>query len=110
MLLLGELPHHHCQGLVRREFLRVGGTMLGGLTLDRLLQAEDQAPGAGTPAPSSRAPAQACILIYLAGGPSQHETFDPKPAAPLRVRGPWGAIPNGFQASPLGKCSPSWRP
>lgn len=106
MLLLGELPHHHCQGLVRREFLRVGGTMLGGLTLDRLLQAEDQAPGAGTPAPSSPAPAQACILIYLAGGPSQHETFDPKPAAPLRVRGPWGAIPTRIPGVAFGEMLP----
>jgi len=92
MLLLGDLLHRHCQGFARREFLRVGGTMLGGLTLDRLLRAEEQELSPGTPVAPTRAPAQACILIYLAGGPSQHETFDPKPGAPLRVRGPWGAI------------------
>ena len=91
MLSLGNLPHRHCQGFTRREFLRVGGTLLGGLSLDHLLRAEEQTVVTNGP-PTAHAPAQSLILIYLAGGPSQHETFDPKPTAPLRVRGPWGAI------------------
>ena len=105
MLLLGHLPHQHCQGFTRREFLRVGGTLLGGLSLDRLLRAEEQTTVTTGPS-AANSPAQSLILIYLAGGPSQHETFDPKPAAPLRVRGPWGAISTRVPGIAFGEMLP----
>jgi hypothetical protein len=105
MLSLGNLPHRHCQGFTRREFLRVGGTLLGGLSLDRLLRAEEQTVVTNGP-PTAHAPAQSLILIYLAGGPSQHETFDPKPTAPLRVRGPWGAISTRLPGVAFGEMLP----
>ncbi len=41
------------------------------------------------PPPASRN----CILVWMTGGPSQLETFDPKPDAPRDIRGPFGAIP-----------------
>jgi hypothetical protein len=110
MLLLGDLPHHHCQGLTRREFLSVGGTLLGGLTLERLLRADERIAKERTLGSHGRAagnvPAQSLILIYLAGGPSQHETFDPKPAAPLRVRGPWGATSTRIPGVAFGEMLP----
>ncbi|MCA9201099.1 MAG: DUF1501 domain-containing protein, partial [Planctomycetales bacterium] len=38
------------------------------------------------------APAKSCILIWLDGGPSHLDLFDPKPQAPVEVRGPFGSI------------------
>ena len=63
--------------LTRRHCLKLGLLGLGGIPLGTLLQA--RAPGA---APAS-VRAKSCILLWLDGGPSHLETFDPKPAAPL---------------------------
>lgn len=75
-----------CSGLNRREWLRVGGIGLGGLTLVDLLRrpARAAAPEGGK--------AKSVILFGLTGGPPQHETWDPKPDAPAEIRGPLGTI------------------
>jgi hypothetical protein len=65
--------------LSRREFLRVGGLSALGLTLPALLGAEARGSDYGGARPSARA--RSCILLFLSGGPSQFETFDPKPEA-----------------------------
>src|SRR5260370_42170097 len=74
-----------CDGLSRREFLRVGGLAAAGLTLPGLLRAR-----ASAAAPKARA--KSCIQLYMWGGPSQLETFDLKPAAPDGVRGEFKPI------------------
>ncbi len=67
-----------CQGPNRRDFLRVGALGLGGLTLADMLVA--QASAASAPgAPSFVRGEKSIIFLYLAGGPSQYETWDPKP-------------------------------
>jgi len=71
-----------CDGLRRREFLRVGGLTALGLSWPALLQAE----AAGVRRE------KACILLWLQGGPSQIDTFDPKPEAPSEIRGPFRPI------------------
>ncbi|AMV38629.1 DUF1501 domain-containing protein [Planctomyces sp. SH-PL62] len=72
-----------CRGVDRREFLRAGGVGLGALTLS----------GTGVRlAASEGTKDRAVILLMLVGGPSQLETFDPKPDAPEEVRGPFGSI------------------
>jgi hypothetical protein len=87
----------------RREILQVGGLGLLGLTLAdwfRAGEARASAPaasGAGTREPS-------CIFLFLSGGPSHLETFDPKPGAPIDIRGPYGVTPTnvpGVQISEL---------
>src|SRR5262245_28339133 len=75
-----------CDGFTRREFLRVGGLALAGLTLPGLLRGRAQAG----PAPSGRA--KSCIQLFMWGGPSQHETFDLKPNAPAGIRGEFRPI------------------
>lgn len=100
MISLGTIIGRDCQGMHRREFLRLGNAGFAGLTLDRLLRTADAGPAPGKPERS-------CIFIYLAGGPSQLETFDPKPAAPLNIRGPWGAIRTATPGTHFGEMLPS---
>ena len=78
----------HCDGLSRRGFLEIGALGLGGLTLADVLRARAAARQAGE---STRK--TSVIFIEMAGGPSQHETYDPKPEAPVEYRGLYGAIP-----------------
>ncbi len=68
----------------RREFLRLGALALGGLGLSDLLAAR---AAAGTPAADT-----SVILFWMWGGPSQFETYDPKPDAPAEIRGPFRPI------------------
>lgn len=72
--------------LNRREWLRVGGLSALGVTLSNVLDA--QARDSIVSKPGSFGRAKSCVILFLAGGPPQHETFDPKPNAPLEVRGP----------------------
>ena len=69
----------------RRDVLRAGALAALGLSLPRFL--ELRAAAAPTEAKAKR-----CVLIWLDGGPSHLETFDPKPDAPDEVRGPFGTI------------------
>lgn len=91
-----------CGGLTRREWLRVGGIGLGGLTLTDLLQRRAQAA-----APISEGgKAKSVILFGLVGGPPQHETWDPKPDAPAEIRGPLGTIPSRTPGLRVGELMP----
>ena len=79
------MPPLNCPGpLDRREFLRAGALALGGMQLGELLAAR-----AATAAPAR---ATSVILFWMWGGPSQFETWDPKPDAPREYRGPLGSI------------------
>ena len=75
-----------CDGTSRRDFLQVGLASLGGLTLPQMLKLRAEASG------PKKANDTRCILIWLDGGPSHYETFDPKPDAPDTVRGEFGTI------------------
>lgn len=76
----------NCAGMKRRSFLQAGFLGLAGLTAADLLRL--QAAQAATGAPKKKT---ACILIWLDGGPPQHETYDPKPDAPAEYRGAYTA-------------------
>ncbi len=80
------MPLSPCTGPIRRrEFLRLGTLALGGLGLDRLLAARVVA--------GRSEPDTSVILFWMWGGPSQFETYDPKPNAPDSIRGPFRPIP-----------------
>ncbi len=81
-----------CDGLTRREWLRIGGLGTLGLSLPNLLEARDLLPAGVLPTDKTFGKAKNVIFLYLLGGPPQHETFDPKPGAPLEVRGPFKPI------------------
>ena len=74
--------------LHRRSALQIGAGLFG-LNLPQLLQAAST-DGGTTSSGSKRE--MSCIFLFLAGGPSQFETFDPKPAAPAEIRGLWDAM------------------
>jgi hypothetical protein len=87
-----------CDGLTRRDLLQVGTVGFLGLGDWFRLQAGQPA------APAARrrfGQAKSCILLYLFGSPSQHDTFDPKPDAPVEVRGELKSIPTAMPGTRL---------
>src|SRR5262249_9661615 len=77
----------NCEGMSRRDCLRLGlGALLGGGLADALrLQARARS--------ETTQQARACILIWMDGGPTHYETFDPNPAAPVEPRVEFKPIP-----------------
>ncbi len=91
-----------CDGWSRREFLRVGGLSALGLNLVGMLPS-----GSPTKAhEASLGKAKACIVLFLLGGPPQHETWDPKPEAPEEVRGPFAPIATAIPGLHVGELMP----
>src|SRR3954467_8469441 len=81
-----------CDGLSRREFLRVGGAGLLGLSLGDILRLQ---AASATDAPANKTgwgQAKSVIMIFLQGGPSHIDIWDPKPDAPSNVRGEFKPI------------------
>ena len=79
-----------CDGVTRRNFVRAGGLTALGLGMPCIRQLQQAT--AASPLSSINAKAKSCILIWLDGGASHLDTFDPKPFAPSEVRGPFGSI------------------
>src|SRR5262245_9945348 len=86
MLQVGQQWQRSCHGLTRRAFLEVGASSILGLSmLDRLR-------AAGTSSPGFVLPQRSILLLWLWGGPSHLDSFDPKPGAPMEYRGPYSTI------------------
>ncbi len=84
------MPSHSatCAGPVsRRSFLEAGSLLIGGIGLSDLLRLRAAATERGIAQRET-----SVILVWLEGGPSQFETYDPKPKAPLEYRGEFSAI------------------
>lgn len=82
MLLIGQQTQRSCRGLTRRAFLEVGASSVLGLSL-----ADCRANSSGFVLPQ-----RSVILLWLWGGPSHLDSFDPKPGAALEFRGPYTPI------------------
>ena len=72
------------QGISRREILRIGVLGLGGITLPRLLRGTDGQRDIS------------CIFLFQGGGCCQQSSWDPKPEAPLEIRGSFKDIPTAI--------------
>lgn len=91
--LIGKPQPRFCDGISRRNFLRVGGLALGGMSLPQILQAESLAQVAqGQPAVTKKMSHKGVIMIFLAGGPPHQDMFDMKPHAPVDIRGEFRPI------------------
>jgi hypothetical protein len=85
LTIRGPRQRGFCDGVTRRDFLRIGALGLGGLTLPDLLRAEEQSGrGLGH---------KAVIMVFLAGGPPHQDMVDLKPDAPAEIRGEFKPIP-----------------
>lgn len=76
----------------RRKLLQLGALGGFGLTLPRLLQAEENAAAGGGTATAKSNRIKSCILLFYYGGPSHIDTYDMKPDAPANVRGEFAGI------------------
>jgi hypothetical protein len=103
--ILGN-PKRLCNGFSRRELLRVGGLGLCGLGLADFLRLSE-AQAAPKEQGRSFGKAKSCILLYLYGSPSQLETFDTKPGAPLEIRGELKSIRSNVPGMDVGELLPS---
>ena len=81
LTILGKSQRGFCDGLTRRNFLKIGGLAMGGLSLPQILEAE----AASGPQRSHKA----VIMIFLPGGPPHLDMWDMKPDAPSHIRGPF---------------------
>ncbi|MFO0929282.1 MAG: DUF1501 domain-containing protein [Gemmataceae bacterium] len=96
MLRILGSPRRLCDGLSRRDLLHVAATLP--------FARPAESPAAAQPASFGRA--KRCLLLCLWGSPSQIETFDPKPAAPVEVRGELGSIATALPGVRIGEILP----
>lgn len=86
-------------GMGRRDFLRIGGLGIGGLSLASLMAAQAAAGGAQQ---SKVLRGKSVVFLFMAGGPSQFETFDPKMDAPVEIRTTTGTIDTSVPGITIG--------
>lgn len=87
--LPGEIAKDLCDSHLkpgRRDFLRVGGAGMLGMTLNNILAAQSASAASGHAGRPGWGKAKSVIMVYLQGGPSHIDLFDPKPDAPDNVR------------------------
>ncbi len=96
MISIPGLSGATCDGFNRREFMRLGGAGLLGLSLADILRLQAEQPKGTGPAPGQPkngwGSAKQVLMIYLQGGPSHIDIWDPKPDAPSNVRGDFKPI------------------
>ena len=107
----GQAGHDLCDpaaGPTRRDILRVGGSALFGLSLGSML--ELQAATRAAEAPAGRGPgwgkAKSIILVYLQGGPSHLDLWDPKDGTPENVRSQFKSIDTAVPGTQLTEILP----
>ena len=108
MLSLPQLPGRLCDGFSRREFLRVGGAAMLGISLPQVLSLQAKA---NTTVDLSKplngwGKANSVILLFLQGGPSHLDIWDPKPEAPSNIRGEFSPIPTNVPGIQLSETMP----
>ena len=86
LTIRGQSTTRFCDGVSRRDFLKVGGLALGGLSLPQILAAEAQA--------GIQNSHKSIIMVFLAGGPPHQDMVDLKPDAPAEIRGEFKPIPS----------------
>src|SRR2546427_10209715 len=96
----------NCAGMPRRDFLQLGIGAVLGLGFSDILRL--RANAARSQAASKSAGKQVnCIMVWLDGGPSHYETFDPKPEAPTEIRGEFKAIPTSVPGVQFSEAVPN---
>jgi len=95
--LFGSHKGPQCDGLARRDFLKVGALGLGGWTLSNLLRARAAAAAGGKSTRNT-----SVVWLWLGGGPTHIETFDPKMSAPAEFRSTVGDVETAIPGVRIG--------
>ena len=98
MLTVVGAKQRFCDGVSRREFLRIGGLALGGLALPELLRAEAES--------GIRSSHKGIIMVFLAGGPPHQDMWEIKTEAPGEVRGEFQPISTSVPGIQIGELFP----
>ena len=85
LTLNAKRRYRDCDGTTRRDFLKIGGMGMGAMGLPALLQARAEAAKTGQPVKNT-----SVVWLWLGGGPTHIETFDPKMTAPVEFRSTTG--------------------
>jgi hypothetical protein len=96
----------NCAGHSRRDFLQLGLRGAFGLGMCDLLRLRALGSESATTPIRPRGKNINCILVWLDGGPSHYESFDPKPDAPSEIRGEFKAIPTKIPGIQFSDCVP----
>jgi hypothetical protein len=99
--LRGSRLGTNCDGATRRDFLKVGALGLGGFLLPDLLRARAAEASAGRPTKNT-----SVVWLWLGGGPTHVETFDPKMSAPQEFRSTVGAVQTNIPGVEIGGVFP----
>lgn len=99
--LFGARKKSTCDGSTRRDFMKIGALGMSGLMLPDLLRARARASQAGTPTRNT-----SVVWLWLGGGPTHVETFDPKMTAPMEFRSTVGAVQTNVAGIELGGVFP----
>src|SRR5258707_1116536 len=91
----------NCDGGSRRDFLKVGALGMGGFLLPDLLRARASAAAIGKPSRNT-----SVVWLWLGGGPTHVETFDPKMSAPSEYRSVVGAVKTNLPGVEIGGVFP----
>src|SRR6267143_4358486 len=91
----------NCDGGSRRDFLKVGALGMGSFLLPDLLRARAAAAASGKPTRNT-----SVVWLWLGGGPTHVETFDPKMTAPVEFRSTIGAVQTNVPGVELGGVFP----
>ena len=90
-----------CEGYSRRELLRIGALGIGGLTLPGLMATREAVAAEG-----GYVKDKSVVFLYLRGGPTQTETFDPKMTAPVQYRAMFGEVKTALSGVTFGSHFP----
>src|SRR5712691_9353486 len=99
--IFGSRKGTDCDGTTRRDFLKIGALGATGLMLPDLLRARAAAQAAGRPTRNT-----SVVWLWLGGGPTHVETFDPKMTAPVEFRSTVGAVQTNVPGIELGGVFP----
>src|SRR5207244_12593126 len=93
LVIPGPSGKDRCDGITRRELLRVGGSAVFGISLANILGLQHASAGDSVHGGPGFGKAKSVILLYLQGGPSHLDLWDPKDNVPDNVRSVFKAIP-----------------
>ena len=106
----GRWSVRNCDGVSRRDFMQVGKLGLLGMTLSQVFELQDRARATAVPPRFEGATgfgrAKSVIMLFLQGGPSHIDIWDPKPDAPSNIRGEFKPIKTNIPGIRLSETMP----